>query len=168
MAINDFYHVIKPEITQMAMTFLYLQYTRGTDTAIWRRSWSNTSPLIERPGINWKCPYILLSLATFFPVFFQNYCSGQIITLYFPGWPLQLGLWCSNQDSTVLWAEHFTGSQETWFLSWTVHVFVFAHHSISPGFCPRPSHLHLNKIRIIPEKQSLTIRSVDVAKTTGS
>lgn len=68
VVINDFYHVIKPEITQMAMTFLYLQYTRGTDTVIWR-TWSNTNRLIERPGINWKCPYILLSSATFFPVF---------------------------------------------------------------------------------------------------
>lgn len=46
--------------------------------------------------------------------------------------------------------------------------FVFAHHSISPDFCPGPSHLLLNKIRIILEKQSLTLRSVDVAKTTGS
>lgn len=29
VAINVFYHIIKPEITHMAMTFLYLQYTKG-------------------------------------------------------------------------------------------------------------------------------------------
>lgn len=139
VAINDFYHVIKPEITQMAMTFLYLQYTRGPDAAIWR-SWSKTNLLIERPGINWRCPYILLSSATFFPYFFfpELLFRTNHDSLFY--W-LAITTWlmCSYWNSTVLWAEHLTASQETWFLSYSV-CFVFAGHSISSDLCSGPSH----------------------------
>ena len=163
VAINDFYHVIKPEITQMAMTFLYLQYTRGTDTAIWRRSWSNTNPLIERPGINWKCPYTLLSLATSFPVFSR-------ITVLDKSWPFTFlvgncNLACGALTGTV----QFYGQSTSLAASVKLSIcLVFTPHSTSLDFHHGPSHLLLNKIRIISEKQSLTLRSVDVAKTMPS
>lgn len=84
VAINDFYHVIKPEITQMAMTFLYLQYTRGRDTAIWRISWSSTNPLIERSGINWKCPFILFFSQPLFSLFFFFFPRTAVLDKLWP------------------------------------------------------------------------------------
>lgn len=99
VAINDFYHVVKPEITQMAMTFLYLQYTRGPDAAIWR-SWSKTNLLIERPGINWRCPYILLSSASFFPYFFSR------ITVPDKSWPFILLVGNYNLAYALLLEQH--------------------------------------------------------------
>lgn len=154
----------------MAMTFLCLEYTRGRDAAIWRLRWSSTDPLIERPGINSKCPFILLFLAPFFPCLFLFFFLSRT-TVLDKSWPFDFLVGNLNLVYGALTGtEQFYGqntslaARRPCFWSWTVHLFCICSSLHLPRLMSWSFLSTLSKIRIIQKSRDSCLVFVEWLK----